>query len=188
MAKELAEKEKLLMEIMKEVENCKRCHLHKKRKKAVFGDGNPSSKLMIIGEAPGKEEDENGIPFVGRAGKLLRKLLREAGLEEFYITNVVKCRPPGNRTPLKEEIESCLPFLERQIAILKPEIILVLGNTALKALTGESHKLTEVRGRMLETSQNLIYPSFHPSFALRNKKAKESLAEDIKTLVNYLKK
>jgi uracil-DNA glycosylase family 4 len=181
-------KEKLLHRVRKEVENCKRCELHKKRKKVVFGDGNPYSQLLIIGEAPGKEEDENGIPFVGRAGKLLRKLLREAGLKEFYITNVVKCRPPNNRTPLKKEIEACLPFLEKQIAILKPKIILVLGNTALKALTGESHKLTDVRGRMLETSQKLIYPSFHPSFALRNKKAKESLAEEIKSLVNYLTK
>jgi len=188
MAEEFVEKEKLLLEVMREVENCQRCHLYKKRKKVVFGNGNFDSKLMIIGEAPGKEEDERGIPFVGRAGKLLRKVLKEAGLKEFYITNVVKCRPPDNRTPLKKEVESCLPFLERQIAILKPKIILVLGNTALKSVTGENYKLANVRGKILEISQKQILPSFHPSFAMRNKKAKKNLVEDIKKLGNYLKK
>jgi len=187
MAEELSEKERLLLEIRKEVENCRKCPLYKKRKKVVFGDGNPDSKLMVIGEAPGKEEDETGIPFVGRAGRLLRKLLKDTGLEEFYITNVVKCRPPHNRTPLKKEIEACVPFLERQIALLKPSIILTLGNTAFKAVTGENHKLTDVRGKILKISQKVICPSFHPSFALRNKRAKESLTEDIKSLLSYLK-
>lgn len=113
-----------------------------------------------MGEAPGKEEDEKGIPFVGRAGKLLRNILKD----------VVKCRPPNNRIPLEEEIKSCFPFLEKQIEILKPRIIVSLGITALKTLRGKNHK---IRGKILEVSGNLIFPSFHPSFALRNREFEE---------------
>lgn len=183
-----SEKEKFLKKLMEEVNSCKRCPLHKTRKRVVFGDGNPLSLFAIVGEAPGREEDERGIPFVGRAGKLLRKLLEETELDgRVYILNVVKCRPPHNRKPYKKEMETCRTFLERQLRILAPRVILALGSTATEALTGRNSKMTEIRGKPIKVEDFILVPSYHPSFILRNPGASHLLLEDIERAKSFLK-
>ncbi len=167
-----------------EVGQCQKCSLSKSRTNAVFGKGCLSSKLVIIGEAPGYEEDIRGEPFVGRAGELLTKMLAaiEIEREDVYITNVIKCRPPGNRNPLREEIEACLPYLLRQLSILKPSIILSLGNFATQTLLDTSEGITRLRG-MVHTYQGVrLIPTFHPAYLLRNPDFKRAAWEDMKLL------
>ena len=164
------------------------CPLRGVRTKLVFGAGNADADLLFVGEAPGASEDQQGLPFVGRAGKLLDQLLEEVGLErgDVFITNVLKCRPPGNRDPLPDEIDICGPYLYRQIELIEPKVICTLGNFATKLLTGRPEGITKVHGRPQEREVAgrvvLLYPLFHPAAALRTDSVRELLREDIAKL------
>ncbi len=170
MIKSSTSKEELLEEIKTEVETCTLCSLSQNRTKIVFGEGNPDALLMFIGEAPGEEEDRTGRPFVGKAGQLLTKILQSVDFkrEEVYITNMVKCRPPGNRTPTQIEMDSCFPYLEAQIAIINPSIIITLGSTSTLYLLGKKEPISKLRGQWFDwRGGKKIFPMFHPSFLLR---------------------
>ena len=149
---------------------CRRCDLAHHRQKAVVGRGNPGSDLMLIGEAPGADEDSLGLPFVGRSGRLLCALLKEAELDEdqdLYICNVIKCRPPNNRKPTLEEIRQCRPWLEEQLELVNPSLVLMAGATALKALLGIKSGISKLRGQWHEQEGRAFMPVFHPSYLLR---------------------
>ncbi len=153
-----------------EAADCKICRLCNSRTQVVFGDGNPDAGLMIVGEAPGRDEDLQGVPFVGRSGKLLATLLdQELGIDRsgYYITNVVKCRPPDNRDPLPQEVEACNPYLESQLELIRPKVILTLGNFASKLLVGSKEGITKLRAHEYPSKFGWIVPTFHPSAALR---------------------
>jgi uracil-DNA glycosylase family 4 len=159
-----------LVELEREVVGCTRCPLAAGRTQVVFGAGDPHAPLMFIGEGPGAEEDRLGLPFVGRSGQLLdRLLLEEVGLarERCYIGNVVKCRPPGNRDPKDDEIAACRPYLEAQVAMIAPRVIVTLGNFATKLLLDTTQGITKVRGRSYPFRTGVLIPTFHPSAALR---------------------
>ena len=148
----------------------------------VFGEGNPDARLVFIGEAPGKNEDEQGRPFVGRSGKLLDKMLHAAGISrnDIYITNIVKCRPPHNRTPKADELKLGKELLlEKELQIIKPKVICTLGTSALVGLTGASHALSKIRGHPIIYNDMLLLPTFHPAYALRSKRFENALQEDI---------
>lgn len=149
---------------------CRKCPLAEGRKNVVFGDGNPSADVMFIGEGPGADEDEQGIPFVGKAGKLLNKILEsvEISREEIYITNIVKCRPPGNRVPTVEEMTACDEYLQAQIALTRPRIIVCLGSTPTKWMLRTTEGITKIRGRWFNWRNISVMPMFHPSYLLRN--------------------
>jgi DNA polymerase len=150
---------------------CHRCDLGATRTYAVVGRGNPQAPIMVVGEGPGQNEDETGMPFVGRAGQLLEKILASVQLDserDVYISNIVKCRPPGNRTPTTDESAACLPYLMEQIRLVDPQIILLTGATAVKGLTGEKRGITKIRGQWLEWEGRLCMPIFHPAYLLRN--------------------
>lgn len=189
------EEEKLVMineeinVLANEVVNCTKCGLHRTRKNVVFGDGNPFSPVVFVGEAPGSEEDEQGLPFVGRAGMLLNKMLEKAGLrrKDVYICNVIKCHPPQNRDPLPEEIEKCSPFLRRQIEIINPRVIVTLGNYAKKVVAGIEEGIMRVRGTVVEVEGRKIVLTYHPSFLLRNPGREEEMFNDIVTAISLLK-
>jgi uracil-DNA glycosylase len=144
--------EQALKIIQKDLGACKRCELHKQRKHIVFGEGNPKAKLMFVGEAPGEKEDEKGKPFVGPAGEVLNKMIKDVGIEreEVYIANIVMCRPPDNRKPKREECKECSPFLMRQIAVIKPKVIVALGATAAKRLLAKSSSIAKLRRRFYD--------------------------------------
>lgn len=165
---------------------CTACRLHKKRKNAVPGEGPIDAKIFIIGEGPGEYEDINGRPFIGRSGKLLTKLLEEAGVKRdgVYITNTVKCRPPKNRDPLLDEIHECKKYLMKQLDIIKPRTVILVGRVA-KALFNLDRPITEIHGICLRSEKHgfRFMPVYHPAYALRNKTAKEELAKDLKTAV-----
>ena len=177
-----------LVELYREVSACARCPLAETRTKAVFGAGNADADLMFVGEAPGAEEDRQGLPFVGRAGQLLAELLAEIGLtrEDVFIANVLKSRPPGNRDPLPAEIEACQPYLWRQIELIQPRVIATLGNFATKLLTRSPVGITRVRGtpqvHTLGGRQVFVMPLLHPAAALRTPAMKEALREDFAKL------
>jgi uracil-DNA glycosylase len=177
-----------LIALYREVQACTRCPLHETRTQAVFGNGNADADLMFVGEAPGMHEDQQGIPFVGRAGQLLDELLREVGLtrEDTFVCNVLKSRPPGNRDPQPDEILACRPYLERQVELIEPRVICTLGNFATKLLTRSQRGITSVRGRPQEHQLGgrivQIYPIFHPAAGLRTPKVKEQLREDFARL------
>jgi uracil-DNA glycosylase len=165
---------------------CKACRLCDGRRNTVPGEGNPAPTLLFVGEGPGADEDEQGRPFVGAAGQLLTKMIEAMGLkrEDVFIANVVKCRPPGNRTPEADEVNACLPFLEQQIALLKPKIICALGNTPLRALTGDDKAgITRMRGQKLSYRGITMIPTFHPSYLLRNPEAKKPCWDDLKLVL-----
>jgi len=167
----LRKKEELLEEIRQEVERCTLCPLAKSRTQTVFGEGNPDALIMFIGEAPGEDEDRSGRPFVGKAGQLLTKILLSVGIqrEEVYIANMVKCRPPGNRTPTLEEVEACFPYLEAQIAIVNPSVIVTLGSVSTGYLLGTKEPMSKLRGQWFDwRGGKRIFPMFHPSFLLRH--------------------
>jgi DNA polymerase len=162
-----------LVQLFKQVESCPNCPLHETRTKAVFGAGNADADLMFVGEAPGAAEDQQGLPFVGRAGQLLNELLAEIGLsrDDVFIANVLKCRPPGNRDPQPLEIETCRPYLFEQVQLIEPKVICTLGNFATKLLTGSQAGITSVRGmpQVHELGGRVVFllPLFHPAAARR---------------------
>ena len=161
-----------LKEIQNVCEQCKACDLHKTRNHVVFSDGNPTADIMLIGEAPGADEDATGTPFVGRAGKLLNEMLAEAGFlrkEDFYICNTIKCRPPQNRQPEREEKAACEVYLKAQISLVKPKIILLCGATAASSFIDEEFKVTQIRGMWLNIFEGIeSMVILHPSYLLRN--------------------
>jgi uracil-DNA glycosylase len=168
-----------LDELAIDAQSCTRCPLAGGRKTVVFGEGSPTADLMVVGEGPGREEDLQGRPFVGRSGELLDRLLvEEAGLarEQVYIANVVKCRPPGNRDPEPEEIEACRPYLEQQVALIGPRVLLTLGNFSTRVLLGTKQGIRSLRGReypfeprSAEARRAMLVPTFHPAAALRSR-------------------
>jgi uracil-DNA glycosylase len=172
-----------LTAIREHIGDCTRCKLHRLgRKQIVFGVGNPSADLMFVGEAPGADEDIQGIPFVGRAGQLLTKIIEAIGLsrDDVYIANVIKCRPPENRNPEPDEVESCEPFLFRQIDEIKPRVIVALGTFAAKALLKTQDPISRLRGRVYDYRGAKLIPTFHPAFLLRSPDRKRDVWEDMK--------
>ena len=171
---------------------CQRCKLKKDRKHIVFGEGSPNSRLVFVGEGPGREEDLVGRPFVGEAGKLLTRIIKAMGLtrEEVYICNVVKCRPPRNRDPEMDEIEACLPFLRQQLNIIRPEVICVLGRIAGQNLLRTDFKITKERGKWHSYMDIPVMPTYHPAFIVRNRQRERELKgqvwEDIKQIMTHL--
>jgi len=167
---------------------CTRCKLHKGRKTIVFGEGNPAAELMLIGEAPGSDEDIQGRPFVGRAGQLLMQMIRAIQFErsDVYIANVLKCRPPQNRPPEPDEIASCSPFLWKQIAIIKPKVILALGTFSAQMLIGSKSSISFLRGRVYEMPFGRVIATYHPSFLLRSPQKKPEAWEDLKLVKKTL--
>ena len=162
--------------------NCTKCDLHKGRNKFVFGVGNPKADVLLIGEGPGAEEDKQGEPFVGRAGQLLNDILKAINFtrQEVYIANIVKCRPPGNRTPLPNEMDSCLPYLVKQIELIKPKLILCLGLVAAGALLKKKDSLGKMRGKIFEFNNVKVMVTYHPAALLRNPAFKRDCWEDVK--------
>lgn len=175
--------------IAEEVRGCTLCKLSKKRTNAVPGEGSHLAKIMFIGEAPGRNEDEQGRPFVGAAGKLLTEALNEVGLqrEDVFITNVVKCRPPDNRVPAPEERNACRPYLDRQIALINPKIICVLGRTAYESLLG-GKSITANRGRLVKHGKHFYFLTVHPAAVIYNPGLKSVFRNDIANLVSELKR
>lgn len=167
---------------------CTLCRLSDKRQTVVFGEGDPKAGVMFIGEGPGAEEDRTGRPFVGQAGKLLDRMIFAMGFEreEVYIANVVKCRPPGNRDPKDDEVAACADFLDRQINLIKPEVIVALGKPASRRLTGTSKPMGALRGRWSSYRGTPLMPVFHPAYLLRNPKAKREVWEDLKLVIRRL--
>lgn len=177
-------RERILQEVAEEVRRCTLCRLCETRTYAVPGEGNPFARLMFIGEGPGQTEDETGRPFVGKAGQLLERILGDIGLrrEDVFIANVVKCRPPGNREPLPDEVLSCNDWLMAQIACVQPEIIGLLGGVALKAMLNPEARITKMRGKVYRKNGLLFMPLFHPAYVLRNVAAMPTLENDVRCL------
>lgn len=167
--------------IQEKVARCRSCPLCETRHLTVFGEGPMDADIMFIGEGPGKDEDERGRPFVGKAGQLLSQIFQAAGLprEEVFISNVVKCRPPGNRVPAVEEMISCFPFLEAQIALIAPKMIICLGSTPTKWMLKTSEGITKLRGRWFKWRGIDLMPMFHPSYLLRNQSRKKGSPKDL---------
>jgi len=179
-----------LARLARAVEACRRCPLYQTRTHAVVSDGTSEARLVFVGEAPGRDEDLQGVPFVGRAGQLLTKMIAAIGMrrEEVYICNVLKDRPPDNRTPLPEEMEACLPFLRDQLAIIRPAVICTLGAVATKALLGPHVSITRIRGQLREYDGIPLIPTFHPAYLLRNPAAKKDAWADLKRVQSILKR
>ncbi len=181
-----------LVEVYEEAAACIRCPLAETRTKVVFGAGNADAELMFVGEAPGAEEDRQGLPFVGRAGQLLGELLAGIGMsrQDVFIANVLKCRPPGNRDPQPLEIEACRPYLFEQVRLIQPKVVCTLGNFATKLLSGNPAGITRVRGtpQVHELGGQAVFllPLFHPAAALRTPAVKETLRRDFETLPKLL--
>jgi DNA polymerase len=186
------ERRTALVDLYREVEACTRCPLHETRTRAVFGAGDADADLMFVGEAPGAEEDRQGLPFVGRAGQLLNELLEGIGMsrEGVFIANVLKSRPPGNRDPQPEEIEACRPYLFEQVRLIEPKVVCTLGNFATKLLSGNPAGITRVRGtpqvHSLGGRSVFLLPLFHPAAGLRTPAVRETLREDFETLPRLL--
>ena len=178
-----------LEEIREEIGDCRRCKLWEKRHSIVFGVGNPEADLMFVGEAPGADEDAQGIPFVGRAGKLLTKIIEAMGMtrEEVYIANILKCRPPGNRDPEPDEVETCEGFLFQQIQAVQPRIIVALGRHAAQLLLQTKTPISKLRGEFFQFQNSFLIPTFHPSYLLRNPSSKRQVWEDMKAVQARLK-
>ena len=175
-------------DIHQEIGDCTRCPLHLRRTNVVHTEGNRQARLMFVGEAPGADEDIQSRPFVGRAGQLLTKIIEAIGLkrEEVLIGNVNRCRPPGNRPPTFEEASMCKPFLEREIAVVQPDVIVTLGNTALQNLLGAKQGITKLRGKFMDYKGIKVMPTFHPAYLLRDPSKKRETWEDLKTVRDYL--
>ncbi|MEO1923361.1 MAG: uracil-DNA glycosylase [Nautiliaceae bacterium] len=178
-----------LQELEKICKTCTLCDLSKTRTNVVFGEGNPNAKLMFIGEGPGEMEDKTGRPFVGRAGKLLTKIIEnvlELTRNDIYIANIVKCRPPNNRVPTIEEAETCKPYLLKQIDIINPQILVCLGKTAFMYLLNTDMPISKVRGQIFEYKGKKVIPTYHPSFLLRNPSAKKEAYKDFLLIKSML--
>ena len=185
-----------LPQILADIGDCRRCRLHEGRNKIVFGVGNPTAPLVFVGEGPGADEDAQGIPFVGRAGQLLTQMIENTAKREgialtrdgVYICNVVKCRPPGNRTPEPDEMEICGQFLTRQLLAIRPKAICVLGGTAARALTGHKEGVTKMRGKWFQWRDVPVMVTYHPSYLLRpyNQDAKREAWEDLKKVLHFV--
>ncbi|HEX7280393.1 MAG TPA: uracil-DNA glycosylase [Solirubrobacterales bacterium] len=192
MSASAAERREQLVQLYKEVQGCERCPLYETRTKVVFGAGNADADLMFVGEAPGAEEDRQGLPFVGRAGQLLNQMLEEIGLvrDDVFIANVLKSRPPGNRDPQPLEIEACKPYLFEQVRLIEPRVVCTLGNFSTKLLSGSPTGITRVRGtpQVHELGGRTVYllPLFHPAAALRTPSVKETLRADFATIPELL--
>jgi DNA polymerase len=184
-----------LLQILTDIDDCKRCRLHEARHKIVFGSGNEQARLVFVGEGPGADEDQQGLPFVGRAGQLLTQMIEGTAAKEgipikrsdVYICNVVKCRPPENRTPQPDEMEICGQFLYRQLIAIRPKAICVLGGTAAKALLGKEG-VTRLRGKWDQWRDIQVMVTYHPSYLLRpyNQNAKKEAWEDLKKVLHYV--
>ncbi len=174
-----------LDELCAQAKNCKRCILSSTRQNVVFGEGNPHAKLMFIGEGPGADEDASGRPFVGRAGQLLDKMIcaMQFTREEVYIANVVKCRPPNNRAPMPEEAQACAPFLKKQIELIAPQVIVLLGASAAKYLLNCQEGITRLRGNFLNYQGIPVMPTYHPAFLLRQESAKREAWSDLQKVM-----
>ena len=185
-----------LSKISEDIGDCKRCRLHEARKRIVFGSGNEQARLVFVGEGPGADEDEQGLPFVGRAGQLLTQMIegtaRKEGIPlsraDVYICNVVKCRPPENRTPQPDEMEICGQFLFRQLQVIRPKAICALGSTAAKALLGTKEGVTRLRGKWQRWGEIPVMVTYHPSYLLRpyNQNAKKEAWDDLKKVLHYV--
>lgn len=175
-------------EVAAEIASCEKCTLSETRTNVVPGQGASSPEIMFVGEAPGADEDKQGQAFVGRAGKLLTKMIQAMGCErdEVFIGNILKCRPPNNRPPLPDEMETCMPYLKRQIAVLKPKVIVALGATAVKGLMGTTTGITKLRGTWMSFEGIDLMPTYHPAYLLRNPPAKKEVWEDLKTVLRHL--
>ncbi len=178
-----------LEQIREDLGDCQRCRLAKGRKTIVFGQGNPRAELVFVGEAPGADEDEQGLPFVGRAGQLLNRMIQLIGLkrEEVYICNVIKCRPPGNRMPERDEIETCSPFLFRQLEAIQPRLVCCLGAPAVRTVLGVKDPMTKIRGRFYDYGKTKAFVTFHPAYILRNAREEKLLREDFESVSEFLK-
>jgi DNA polymerase len=174
--------------LLADIAACERCRLCQARTQVVPGEGNPHARLLLIGEGPGREEDRLGRPFVGAAGQLLDKMLAAIGLarDAVYIANVVKCRPPENRTPVADEVAACLPHLRAQTALIRPRVIVLLGATALRAVLGDSARITRDRGKWVERKGVWMMPTFHPAALLRDESKKRPAWEDFKQVRDKL--
>jgi len=174
--------------IREDIGDCRRCKLHEHRRTIVFGEGDPKAKLVFVGEGPGADEDASGRPFVGRAGQLLDKIIAAMGLnrEDVYIANIVKCRPPGNRAPERDEVDTCEPFLFRQLAFIHPEVIVALGSPAFQCLLRTKEPITRARGQWRDWNGIKVMPTFHPAFLLRSPDKKREVWEDMKKVRDYL--
>jgi len=175
---------KTLKELYETTKDCQKCRLGRTRKNYVFGEGNEHAKVMLIGEAPGADEDEQGRPFVGRSGELLNKILSaiKFSREEVYIANIIKSRPPNNRNPEPDEIQACLPYLIRQIELIRPKIILALGKVAANTLLGNSHTMNALRGKLHRWRNIDVIVTYHPAALLRNPNWKKLCWEDVQML------
>jgi len=174
--------------LLRKTEECTHCNLYKTRTNVVFGEGNVAADLMFVGEGPGAEEDRQGRPFVGRAGQLLTKMINAMNLDrkDVYIANIVKCRPPGNRNPFKEEIAECIQYLYAQIDIINPKVIVCLGSVAAQALLQTDKSISRLRGVFVDFQGIKVMPTFHPAYLLRNPKMKRLAWEDLQAVMKIL--
>jgi uracil-DNA glycosylase family 4 len=181
-------KDDTLLKIREDLGDCTRCKLHKGRNKLVFGDGSPKAQLVFVGEGPGADEDIQGLPFVGRAGKLLTQMIEAMGLQrkDVYICNVVKCRPPQNRAPEPDEVETCSPYLLRQIDVINPKVIVCLGAVAAKTLLETTRGISQFRGEWLEWRGRKLMATYHPAYLLRNPPAKADVWKDLQKVMAEL--
>jgi uracil-DNA glycosylase len=177
-----------LLRIREDLGECTRCKLHKHRHTIVFGDGNPKAELVFVGEGPGADEDAQGLPFVGRAGKLLTQMIEAMGLQrkDVYICNVVKCRPPENRTPEEDEVSTCSPFLLRQLDVISPTVIVCLGAVAAKTLLKTNRGISQFRGQWLDFRSSKLMATYHPAYLLRNPNAKPEVWKDLQKVMAVL--
>ncbi len=177
-----------LESIRSDLGNCKRCVLSEKRTSIVFGAGDPKARLVFVGEGPGYEEDKSGEPFVGAAGKLLTKIIEAIHLtrEKVYICNIIKCRPPGNRNPMPDEIKTCFPFLTRQLSVIKPDFICALGTFAAQTLLETKQPISRLRGQFHDYRGIKVMPTYHPAYLLRNANKKRDVWEDMKAIMKEM--
>lgn len=180
--------------IQDEVKGCVQCELSKTRTNTVFSRGNPEAPLCFVGEAPGEDEDLQGFPFVGRSGKLLDKILTEMGVNvdiDIYVCNIIKCRPPNNRRPTEDEVNTCMPFLDEQLGLIKSKVIVALGLTSAEGLINTVFSIGKIRGKIFKRNGSLVIPTYHPSYLLRNNNPKSEphilFKEDITLALNKVK-
>ena len=183
-----ADKLSILQAVRNDIGDCTRCRLHAGRKNIVFGVGDPDAQIMFVGEGPGADEDLQGEPFVGRAGQLLNNMIAAMGLkrEDVYIANIVKCRPPGNRTPERDECDTCSPFLLRQVQAIQPRMIIALGAVAAKTLLAMNDTMANLRGRVYDCLSTKLVVTYHPAYLLRDPRQKGEAWKDLQLAMNYL--